>query len=71
VLRAYYLEDLKSIQQKFKFDLIEGQEHVFQIAANQWIAKSKSDNKTVQDCLKDLENIKNSETNIRQQIMFS
>jgi hypothetical protein len=35
-IRAYYLEDLTSIK-KCKFDLIEAQEYVFQIAANQWI----------------------------------
>jgi hypothetical protein len=40
---AYFLEDLTSIQQKCKFDLIEAQEHVFQIAANQWIISSPID----------------------------
>jgi hypothetical protein len=37
---TYYLEDLTAIQQLCKFDLKQAKEHIFQIAAKQWIILS-------------------------------
>jgi hypothetical protein len=49
---AFYLEDLTLIQQKRTFDLIEAQEHAFQIAADQWIISSPVDFPTTLSCPK-------------------
>ena len=48
--QAYYLEDLNSIQQKCKFNLIKAQEHVFQLASNIWIISSPIDFSTTIKC---------------------
>jgi hypothetical protein len=37
---AYYLENLVAIKEKCKLDLIEAQEHVFQLANNKWLISS-------------------------------
>jgi hypothetical protein len=37
---AYYLGDLTTFQNNCKFDIVPAKEHVFQIAANQWILSS-------------------------------
>ena len=56
-LGVNYLEDLKSIQQPCKFDLTPVKEHIFQIAANQWIISSPINFPTTLKCPKTLTSI--------------
>jgi hypothetical protein len=49
-LGSYYLKNFDSIHSKCKFDLIQPQEHIFQITSNKGIISSLSDFSTIIKC---------------------